>query len=163
MARGESGAEATAVQTLRDCHALETSRVLLAPFQFGDFKQAALVAVGLAEFGGEKGLHEVPGKFRSFGAATKAEDIEVIVFNALPGGKMVFNEAGAHAFDFVGTNGRTHAAATDSKAAVEFSAGHGLAKGDDVVGIIVVRLGLMGAKVSELMSRLKQAGGEMLF
>ena len=64
---------------------------LLDPFPASDsrcfharhFRQAPQVPVGLTELGGEERLHEIPGDGRPDGPSAHAQDVEVIVLDAL--------------------------------------------------------------------------------
>src|SRR5512147_1578851 len=85
------------------------------PFRFerGHLAQATKVTRGGAVFRGEECLHEVPGHFRTDRAAAHAQDVHVIVLNALLRREMIVNQTGANAFHLVGANGGADAAAAD--------------------------------------------------
>jgi hypothetical protein len=51
----------------------------------------------LAELGGQESLHEIPGHFRADRTSAHAEDIHVIILDALLGGEMIVDETGANA------------------------------------------------------------------
>ena len=53
--------------------------------------------LGATELGCQEGLHQVPGYCRSYGTATHADDVHMIVLDPLPGGEVVVNQAGADA------------------------------------------------------------------
>ena len=98
-------------------------------FQGSHLAQAAQVSLGLAELGGQERLDEVPGHGRSHGPAAHAEDVHVIVLDALPGREMVVDQRGADARNLVGADRRADAAAADRHAAVHLSRCHALARG----------------------------------
>ena len=54
------------------------------------------MARGLAESGGQESLHEIPGHFRADRTSAHAEDIHVIILDALLGGEMIVDETGAN-------------------------------------------------------------------
>jgi len=63
----------------------------------------------------------------------------LIVFHTLPGGEVVVNQAGAHAGDLVGADGRADAAPADRDAAFDGACGHRFSQRYDEIGIVVVR------------------------
>jgi len=65
-------------------------------------RRAAQVPHRLAEFGLEKRLNH-PAPVPAFNAPAQTNDIEIIIRHALLRRKMVFNQAGVNAPDFVGT------------------------------------------------------------
>src|SRR6267142_3137896 len=85
-------------------------------FERRHLRQPPQMSLGLAEFGREKRLDEVPSNRRSHRPAAHAEDIQVIVFDSLAGREVIVNERGANARHLVGTDGRADAAATDRQA-----------------------------------------------
>ena len=97
------------------------------------------MALGLAELGGQERLHEVPGHRGADGAAAHAEDVHVIVLDALPRREMVVDETGADAGHFVGADRRADAAAADRHAAFDLARDDCLAERHDEIGIVVVR------------------------
>ena len=56
-----------------------------------DLAQAPLMAGSFGKLCLEKGLHQIPRQFRPFNAAAQANQIEIIIFDALSGGKIVFD------------------------------------------------------------------------
>lgn len=60
--------------------------------------------LGLAEFGGQERLDEIPGHRRSHRSSAHAKDVHVIVLDALLGREMVVNQAGADTLDLVGAH-----------------------------------------------------------
>ena len=115
-------------------------------FHAGDFCQAPQVPVGLTEFGGEEGLDEIPGDGRPDGPATHAEDVEVIVLDALLGGEMVVDEGGADTGDLVGADRRADTAPADRYAALYLSGDHRLRERSDEVGIVVFSIQRRGRR-----------------
>src|SRR3989442_4295715 len=74
-----------------------------------DLAQAAQMSRGLAELGGQECLHEIPGHARPHGAATHADDVHVIVLDALPRRKVVMDQRGTDTRHLVGADRGTHA------------------------------------------------------
>src|SRR5271166_846391 len=132
-------------------------------FKACNFAQPAQVPLCLAKLRCEKRLHEIPRHLGSYGAATQAEDVHVIVLNALPRREMVVDERGADAPDFVGAHGRTNAAAADRDAAFHFARGHRLREGHHVAGIVVFRVQRIGAEILDLMTRCMELRDESFF
>ena len=93
--------------------------------------QTPQVARLLAEFGGQKRLHKVPSHRRSNGPATHTNNVHVIVFDPLFGGKVVMDESGTNAQDFVGANRRADAAATDRQCALNLAGRNRFCKRED--------------------------------
>ena len=114
------------------------------------------MAQSLAEFGGEKRCNQIPGQFRAFEAAAQANDVEMVVFDSLSGGKMIFNEARANAFDFIRANGCANAAAANGHPAIDGSSGNGLGQRNDEVGVIIIGIERVRAKVNNLVARRPQ-------
>ena len=85
--------------------------------------------LGLTELGGEKGLDEIPGDGGSDRPSAHAQDVEVIVLDALLRREVVVDERRADARDLVGADRRADAAAADRHAALDPSGNHGLARG----------------------------------
>jgi len=114
------------------------------------------MARSLAEFGGKKCYNQIPGQFRAFEAAAQANDVEMVVFDSLFGGKMIFNEARANAFDFIRANGCANAAAANGQSAIEGSRGNGLGQRNDEVGVIISGIERVRAKINNLVARRPQ-------
>ena len=92
---------------------------------------------GLAEPGGPERLDQIPGHGRSHGSSAHANDVHVIVLDALPGREMVVDQTGADTRDFVGAHRRADAAAADRDAAFHFLGGHRPGERNDEVRIVV--------------------------
>lgn len=121
-------------------------------FQGGNFSQASLMARGLTEFCFKKSLHQFPRQFRTFDASTQANQIKIVVLDPLSRGEMVFNQAGADAFDFIGTDGRANAAAANGHAAIHLCRSQRPAQRNDEIRIIIVQSQLMGPEVHDLVT-----------
>jgi hypothetical protein len=121
------------------------------------------VPLGSTELGGEEGVDQILGNSRSYGSATHTDDVHVIVFNALSCRKVVVDQRGPHAMDFVGTDGCADAAAADGNAAVHFSSSNGLREGNDEIGIIISCVEMVRAEVNYLVSGFAQMSHEFLF
>ena len=109
------------------------------------------MALGLTEFSRQESLDQVPGEFRSNDAATQADDVHVIVFDALTGRKVIFDQGGANARYLIGANCRAHAAAADGDSAHNFSAGNRPGEGNHEIRIIVLRVQSEGSKIGYYM------------
>jgi hypothetical protein len=90
--------------------------------------------LGLAEPGSQKCLDQVPGYGRSHGPAAHANDVHVIVLDALPSREMVVHQPSADARNLVGANRRADTATADRHAAFHISIGDCSGERDDKVG-----------------------------
>ena len=122
-------------------------------FHARHFRQAPQVPVGLTELGGEERLHEIPGDGRPDGPSAHAQDVEVIVLDALLRGKVVVDEGSADTGDFVGADRRAHTAAADGHAAFYLSGNHGLGERHDEVGIVVLPIQRVCAEIHDRVAR----------
>ena len=108
-------------------------------FEGSHFAEASQVPVRLTEPGIQKRLGQVPGNGRSHRAASHTNDVHVIVLDALPGREMVVDQSGANAWNLVGTDAGTHAAAADRHAAFHLASGDSLSEWNDEIGIVIAR------------------------
>ena len=107
---------------------------------------------GLTELGGEKRLHEIPGDGGPDRSSAHAQDVEVIVLDALLRGEVIVDERRADAGDLVGADRRANAAAADRHAALHLSGDDGLRERNDEVGIVVVRIERERAEIDDLVA-----------
>lgn len=107
---------------------------------------------GTAKFRGQKCLHQIPSQFRARYPATKAKQIKVVILDPLFRRKMIFNQTGPGAFDFIGANTGSHPAAADSYATFHFAGRHGARQWNNEIRIIIVMCHFMRAEVGELMT-----------
>ena len=107
---------------------------------------------GVAEFSREKSLHQIPRDCGSFRPAAETQDIQVIVLDALQGGKMIVNRTGARSRNLVGADRRADAAAANGHAPVNLPGGHSLRQWNDIVGVVVVGPQVMGTEISHVVS-----------
>jgi len=82
----------------------------------------------------------------------------VIVLDALPGSEMVVYQAGADAWNFVGTDAGAHAAAADRQAAFDLARSHSFSEGNDEIRIVIARAQGLSAKIEHLMALDAQMG-----
>jgi hypothetical protein len=94
---------------------------------------------GLAVFGREKGLHQVPSDGRADRPATHAKDIHVIILNTLAGRKVVMNQRGASAGNFVRAHRCADAAAANGDAPFYLASHDGVRQWNNKVGVIIAR------------------------
>src|SRR5262249_31550574 len=117
-----------------------------------DLCQPAKVAVRATKLGCEGRLDEVPGDGRPDGPSTEADDVHVVVFDALPRGEVIFHEGGPNAGNLVGANRRADAAAADRDTALDFSASYRASERNDEIGVVVLGRQAVGAEVDYVMS-----------
>jgi hypothetical protein len=112
--------------------------------------QAAQVSRGLTELGGQKRLHDIPGHARPRRPAADADDVHVVVLDALACGKMVMDEPGADTWNLVRADRGAHTAAADGHSALERPCRHRLGERDDKVGIVIVRGELVRTEIDDV-------------
>src|SRR5438034_2514345 len=122
------------------------------PLERGHLAETAQVPRGLAVLGGEKGLDQVPGQLRPDRSPAQAEDVHVIVLDALPGGKVVLDETGAHPGNLVGAHCDAHATPAQGQPTLHRARHQRAAERYHVVRIVVGGLEGMGAEVGHLVS-----------
>src|SRR5262245_28729085 len=108
-------------------------------------------------------LDKVPCHCWADGPAIHAEYVHVIIFDTLTGGEMIVDEPGANARHFVGNHRRADTTAANSEASIHLAGRDGLRERHHEVGIIVVRVGLMGAEVHHLVPSRIKFGHEFFF
>ncbi len=99
--------------------------------------------------------HQFQSQFRPHHARSQAEDVDVVVLNALARGKAVVARGCADAPKLVGRHRRARAAAAHQDRALGAPVQHGLCGGAGEIGI-VGRLGRGGAQVQHLVSQAAQ-------
>jgi hypothetical protein len=115
---------------------------------------------GLAELGGKKSLHQIPSHRRPDGAPAHAQNVHVIVFDALHGREMIMNQAGAGTLDLVGTDRRANTAPANRYAAIHFSRDHRQGERNNEVRIVVIKLQTVRAEINDLMPGGLEPGDE---
>ena len=135
----------------------------IASFQGSDLFEATQISFGLAIFGSEEGFNEVPGHRRSNSSTAHAKDVHVVVFDALPGRKMIVDQAGPNALDLVGADHRADAAATNRYAAINLARCYGVGERNDEVGIIVIGHQTVRAEIHCVMAGRAQLADKFLF
>src|ERR1043166_3547235 len=94
----------------------------------------------LAELRGQERLHEIPGHLVPGHAATEADDVHVVVLDALPGGEVIGDERSADSRNLVDADRDADAAAAERDPALDGAAGHRLSERNREVRIVVARL-----------------------
>jgi hypothetical protein len=77
------------------------------------------VSLGLAKLGNQKSLDEVPGHGWPHSPTAYANNVHVIVLDALPGREVIVNDRGANARYLVRTDGSANATTADRHAALD--------------------------------------------
>ena len=106
----------------------------------------------LTVFGIQECLHQIPCHTGTDSAPSHAEDIHVIILDTLLRGEMIVDQAGAHAFGFVGANRGTDAASADCNTSLNLPGDHGEGQGSNIVGIVIARIQFVGPKINDLMT-----------
>jgi len=107
-------------------------------FQQSDFFQPPQVPCCLAELGRQERPDQVPGDGRTHRSATHANDVEVIIFNSLPGGESVVDQSSSNSRNLVGANRHADATAANRDAAIYLPVGNSLSQRDHKLQIVVV-------------------------
>ena len=120
------------------------------------------MALGLAELGGQKCFDQIPGQFCPNDAAAQANDVHVVVFDALPRREMIFDQGRANACNLIGADRRADAAAADGHAAHHLPLGNRTGEGDHEIRIVILRIQREGAKIGDFMSRGAKLAGKLV-
>ncbi len=115
-----------------------------------------------AESGSEKSLNELPRKRVTYDETAQADDVEVVVFDALVRRKRFVDEACANADHLVGGNTRPHAAAADGDTAIHVAARDRGRKRNDEIRVVVARLRRFVSIVDHAPTRPLQQADQML-
>ena len=99
----------------------------------------------------------------SDGPAAHAEDVHVIVLDALLRREMVVDERRADARNLVGADRGADAAAADRHAALHLSRDHGLGERNDEVGIVVAGIQSVRAEVDDFMPAARRRASRSSF
>jgi len=130
-------------------------------FKVHNLGQAATVARRPAESRIEKYLNQVPGERVADHQSAKADQVQIIVLNALVRGKSVVNQARPHARHLVGSDTGANAAAADGDAALHLPASDGTCQRHNKIRIIVIRDHPAVAEINHLMARRAQPSHEL--
>src|SRR5262245_26614077 len=116
----------------------------------------------VAEFRDQERLNQVPGDGRPDGATTDANDVHVIVFDALSGGEVVMNQSGTGARNLVRADRGPDAAAADGDSALHRTRRDRLGERDDEVRIVVVGARLVRTEIDDIVPGGAQTRGQIL-
>src|SRR5262245_1604933 len=131
-------------------------------FQGRYFAQAAEMTGRVAELRGQERLNKIPRDGGPDGAAPDADDVHVIVLDALSRGKVVMNQSGTGARNLVRADRGTDAATADGNSALHRTRRHRLRERDDEVRIVVVGAQLVRPEINDIMSGSAQTRGQVL-
>ena len=124
-------------------------------FKRGNFGEAADVPLGAGKAGVEICAHKFHGEFGTDDAPSKAEHIDIVVFDALPRGEGVVACGGADSAKFVGRYTSAGSAAADEDRAFG-RAGEDCFRNCPGVIRVIHRIGGIGAEIDELLALLSQ-------
>src|SRR5262249_32092141 len=116
----------------------------------------------VAEFCGQKRLNEIPCNGGPDGAATDADDVHVVVFDPLSRGKVVMNQSGTGARNFVGADRGPDAAAAHGDSALHGARRDRLGERDDEGRIVVGAAQLVRSEIDDIVSSGAQTPGQVL-
>src|SRR5262249_61243530 len=105
---------------------------------------------------------DTPGGGGPEGAAADADDVHVVVFASLSRGKVVMNQSGTGARNFVGADRGPDAAAAHGDSALDGARRDRLGERDDEVRIVVVGAQLVRSEVDHIVSGGAQTRGQVL-
>jgi hypothetical protein len=124
---------------------------MLHPFHSSDLFQPPTVAVAAIELGPEEGTHELGGELCPHDLGAEAEDVHVVVLDALVRRVRVVTDSRTDSGELVRRDGGAHARAAHEHTALYIAGKHGLADLSGEVRIIHARLGRVDAEVHCLM------------
>lgn len=101
------------------------------------FGQPPFVTLGFAESGRKKDLGQLPGKFVPNDMPANANQVHIVVFHALVGGKCVGDQGSPDTAHFVGNDTGSYPAAADCDSTLDVSRCYGPGKGQDVIRVVV--------------------------
>jgi hypothetical protein len=133
----------------------------LATFESSNLGQPTSVPLCTAEPGVEEVLRAIPRERETHGSATEANYIHVVILHALAGRKVVLTKRRAHAIHLVGSHGSAHTAAANENAPFHVSSRHSASEWDREIGVVVVRVIYLVAKINNLVSFCRQQLGEL--
>jgi hypothetical protein len=114
------------------------------------FCHAASVTCGAAEVRLQKDSNQFQGEGGSNHLSTQAENVHVVVFDALMGGEDVVDKPSAHTRNFVCSDGRANTAVAKRHAALHFRRGNSPVQWDDEVGVVIRRVQFVCAEVDNI-------------
>jgi len=103
---------------------------------------------------GKIAVHEIECYIRPDDARPEHEDVHIVVLNALLRRVVVMAHRSAYAFEFVGGDGNTDAAAANQNAAIRLAALHLLCNQGGKIGIIVGLPRLMRPNIGDVVPAL---------
>lgn len=106
-------------------------------FNLPHFFEPAPVALRLAEPGAQETQRTIPGHLDSSRSAAEAQDVHIVILDALARREIVVAERRAGAFHFVGGDGGTHTAAAEENTPFHNSARNRESEGNCKIGIVV--------------------------
>ncbi len=130
-------------------------------FQKSYLIKASQMPLGSTKLGCQECLNKIPGNFRTDRAPAHAQDVHVVILDALPGGKVIMNQTGTNTSYFVRTNRSTDSAPADCHAPVHIPSRDPLTQRYHIVRIIVIRVQAVSAKIDDLMSRRADPGDQL--
>src|SRR5215510_9261403 len=116
----------------------------------------------VAEFRGQERLNKIPRDGGPDGAATDADDVRVVVFDPWSRGKVVMNQSGTGARNFVGADRGSDAAAAHGDSTLHGARRDRLGERDDEVRIVVVGAQLVRSEIDDVVSSGAQTRGQVL-
>src|SRR5882762_2029811 len=130
-------------------------------FELSNLGQPAAVPICTAELGVEEVLRAIPRERDTHGPATEADYIHVVILHALAGRKVVLTKRRTHAIHLVGSHRSAYTAAAHQDTPFHVSNSHSTRQWDREIGIVVVRVIYLVAKINDLMSFCRQQLGEL--
>src|SRR5262245_17240752 len=133
-----------------------------ARFKVSDLTQPAAVPVGAAERGSEEALRAVPSDRNTRGATSEAEDVHVVILDALACREIVVTKRRTCADHLVRSNGSTYATSTDENASPDLSRRHGTGQGQRKIWVVIVSVIDLVAEIHDLMPFFREQPGKLL-
>lgn len=115
-----------------------------------------------AETRGEKGLHQFPSESVTDDESAEADQVEIVILDALVRGKSFVNQTRADAGNFVRGDRCSNSAATDGHATLHVSVGNRTGQRHDKIRIIIFRLRMSVSEIYYLITGLTQPPDQIL-
>jgi hypothetical protein len=136
-------------------------KLLALAFEFRHFGQTASKSLRAGESRAEKCLQQFPGKGVSHHEASKANDVHIVILNALMGGKILVNQARADPGYFVRADRGAHSATANCYAPGHPPGGDHAGERHYKIGIVIIFFRKAITEIDYFMPRSTQFPGQI--
>ena len=120
------------------------------------------MAFRAAEARRKKGLHQLPGERVTDNETAEADNVEIVVLDALVCGKCFMDQACAGTRHLVRGHTRPNAASAYGDASAHFAARDGARQRNHEIRVVIIRLRMGIPEIGHVMTGLTQFPGKML-